>query len=271
MKTLQIELKKIVTYKVFWAMVIIYLVALFFVFFGFPSLVDYFSLKSNTTEVKLLKNFVYNFPDVWQNLSWIAGLRFFIKIFLGMIVIILITNEYAYGTIRQNIISGMSRFDFLKGKVFLILVFALFASLFIMISGFILGLSYSSNTSFHAITSKLIYLPGYFTEVFTYMSFALMLGLLLKRTGFAIGVLFVYPIIEIIVQQKMSDKIIPFLPVNAMNHIIRTPNTSLIQYSSPNSEIDLQTLIAGQDVVISLVYAALFIAISYLILKKRDL
>ncbi|MCK4817003.1 hypothetical protein KA005_14635, partial [bacterium] len=78
MKTLQIELKKIVTYKVFWAMVIIYLVALFFVFFGFPSLVDYFSLKSNTTEVKLLKNFVYNFPDVWQNLSWIAGLRFFI-------------------------------------------------------------------------------------------------------------------------------------------------------------------------------------------------
>ncbi len=271
MKLLQIEFKKISTYKVFWVMVTLYALALFFIFFGFPSLVDYISLKSESTEVKLLKNFVYNFPDIWQNLSWVASIRVFIKVFLGFLIVILITNEYAYGTIRQNIINGMSRGDFLSGKVALLIVFGIAATLLIIISGFILGLSLSSNTSFSAITGKLVYLFGYFVEITTYMSFALMLGILLKRTGFAISVLFVYPIIELIIQQKVSDNIAPFLPVNAMNQVLKTPNTSLIQYSSPDMNIDLQTHIASQDVIVCLIYAAIYIGIAYLALKKRDL
>jgi ABC-type transport system involved in multi-copper enzyme maturation permease subunit len=255
----------------FWIMVGIYVVSMVFIFYGFPSLIDYFSLRSQAEEIKLLKNFIYNFPDIWQNLSWVSSLRFFIKVMLGIIMVVLITNEYAYITIRNNIISGMSRTDFLLGKIYMAIFLSLASTLLIIICGLTLGLSFSSVTTIQAITGKLLFLAGYAVEIFTYLLFALMLGLLVKRTGLAIAFLFIYPIIELVVQQQLPEKIHPYLPINAMNHVIRTPNTSLIEYQSPDFDVDLQKYIAAGDILVSLGYAALFFFICYLILKKRDL
>ena len=270
-RIIKIELAKIIPYKVFWVMVGLYVLAVAFIFFGFPALIDYFTSQSASNELKLLKNFIYNFPDIWQNLGWIASLRFFVKIFLGLIVIITITNEYSFGTVRSNIINGMSRLDFLKAKIGLIFIFSLAATFLVLISGLILGLSYSSVTTLPAIIRKTGYLGGYFLEVFTYMSFAMLLGLIFRRTGFALGVLFIYPIIELIIQQKIPEKINIYLPLNAMNRVIRTPNTSMIQYSSPQSEIELQTHLGATEIMVAAGYAVLFILVSYWILKKRDL
>ena len=270
-RLLKIEFKKITTYKVFWVMIGIYLAALFFVFYGFPSLIDYFAAKSNSPEFKLLKNFLYNFPDIWQNLSWIASLRLFIKVLLAIIVIVLITNEYSYSTIRINIMNGLSRADFLKSKIYLIFFFSMVVTLFLIISVVILGLLFSPIHTFSAMAGKLMFVVGYFVETFSYLVFAFMIGLLVKRTGFAVSLLFVYPIIELIVQQKVPEKIRPYLPVNALNHIIRTPNTSVIQYHSPKDTIELQTFVAGQDILVALIYTAIFIYVCYIVLKKRDL
>jgi ABC-type transport system involved in multi-copper enzyme maturation permease subunit len=262
---------KVRNYRMFWAMTILYVVSLSFIFFGLPSIIDYISLQTNSTELKLLKNFAFNFPDIWQNLSFTASIRWFIKILLGFIIITLITNEFTNGTIRSNIINGISRLDFIMGKVSFITLFSFFATLLVFISGMILGLIYSSNTSFGAITGKLIYLAGYFVEIFAYLSFALLLGILIKRTGFAVIILFVYPIIEIIVEQYVPEKMAPYLPVKAMNMILQTPNTSLIQYSTPTSEIRLQTHIAAHDVFIASAYALLFLVLAFLFIRKKDL
>jgi hypothetical protein len=75
----------------------------------------------------------------------------------------------------------------------------------------------------------------------------------------------------LIVQQKIPESIQPFLPVNAMNHILRTPNTSLIQFKSPEFNVDLQTGLNGQDVIVALLYAALFVGVSLWVIRKRDL
>lgn len=270
-KLLQIEFRKILPYKMFWVMSGIYVLSLIFFSYGLPSLIDYFSMKSKAPEVKLLMNFLYNFPDIWQNLSWAASLRFFIKIFLGMIIIILVTNEYSFLTIRNNIINGLSRTDFLLSKVYICILFSIAATLLIFLTGTVLGLSYSTTVSFHVFFGKMIFLLGYFVETLTFLLFSMMLAVLVRRTGFAIGVLFVYPIFELIIQQKISVSIQPFLPVNAMNHILRTPNTSLIQFHSPEFNVDLQTGLHGQDVVVALLYAALFVGISLWVIRKRDL
>jgi len=190
-RLLSIEFRKIMPYRMFWVMAGMYLLSMAFIFYGFPSLIDYFSMRSDAPEVKLIKNFLYNFPDIWQNLAWIAGLRYFIKVLLGMIMVVLITNEYTYTTIRHNIINGLSRTDFLLGKIYLILFISLVSTLLILVSGLILGLSFSSVTTLQAMSGKLIFLLGYFIEVATYLLFALMLGLLVKRTGLAIIFLFI--------------------------------------------------------------------------------
>ena len=271
MKLLQIELRKIVPYKMFWVMSGIYFLSMVFFFYGLPSLIDYFTMKSDSPEVKLLMKFLYNFPDIWQNLAWAASLRFFIKIFLGMIIIILVTNEYSFLTIRNNIINGLSRTDFLLSKVYVAILFSIVATLLIFLTGTVLGLIYSTTINFHVFFGKMIFLLGYFVETLTFLLFSMMMGILVRRTGFAIGVLFVYPIIELIIQQKVPESVQPFLPLNAMNHILRTPNTSLIQFKSPEFNVDLQTGLHSQDVMVALLYAALFVGISLWVIRKRDL
>jgi ABC-type transport system involved in multi-copper enzyme maturation permease subunit len=270
-RLLKLELRKIIPYRMFWIMLGIYIFSMIFFFYGLPSLIDYFSMRSQAPEIKLLKNFLYNFPDIWQNLSWAASLRFFIKIFLGMVMIVIVTNEYTYLTVRNNIINGLSRTDFLMSKVYLAGLFSLVATLFVFIMGVILGLIYSPSSGASHFFGKMDFLAGYFIETLAYLLFSMMIAILVKRTGFAIGLLFVYPIIEIIVQQKIADNIQPFLPVNAINHILRTPNTSLIQYNSPDFDVELQTGLAAQDIVVALAYAALFVVISLWVIRKRDL
>jgi ABC-type transport system involved in multi-copper enzyme maturation permease subunit len=255
----------------FWVMSGIYLLSLVFFSWGLPSLIDYFTMKADVPELKLLMKFLYNFPDIWQNLAWAASLRFFIKIFIGMIMIILVTNEYSYLTIRHNVFNGLSRTDFLMSKVYIAILFSLAATLLIFLTGTTLGLIYSSTLTMHAFFGKMAFLFGYFIEMLTFLLFSIMIGILVKRTGFAIGLLFVYPIIELIIQQKVPEAITPYLPLNAMNHILRTPNTSLIQYKSPSFNVELQTGLYWQDVIVALLYAALFIGVSLWVIRKRDL
>lgn len=271
MKLIQLELQKIIPYRMFWIMTGIYLLSLLFFFYGLPSLIDYFSLRSNVQEVKLIKNFLYNFPDIWQNLAWAASLRFFIKIFLGIIMVILVTNEYSYLTIRSNIINGLSRTDFLLSKIYLAIMFSIVATFLVFVTGLILGLIYSPTLSAHVFFSKMIFLLGYFIEIFAYMLFSLMISILLRRTGIAIGLLFVYPIIELIIQQKVPAGIEPYLPVNAINHILRTPNTSLIQFKTPEFNVDLQTVLQGQDIITALFYCLVFAMVSLWVIRRRDI
>jgi ABC-2 type transport system permease protein len=270
-KLLQIELQKIIPYKMFWVMIGVYVLSLVFFSWGLPSLIDYFSMKADVQEIKMLKKFLYNFPDIWQNLAWAASLRFFIKIFLGMIMIVLVTNEYSYLTIRHNIFNGLSRTEFLLSKVYLAVLFSIMATLLIFLTGAILGLIYASTVSFHVFFGKMLFLFGYFIEILAFLLFSVMVGILVKRTGFAIGLLFVYPIIELIIQQKIPESIQPFLPLNAMNHILRTPNTSLIQFRSPEFNVELQTGLHSLDIAVALIYSALFVGISLWVIRKRDL
>ncbi|MCD4665393.1 MAG: hypothetical protein K8R68_08980 [Bacteroidales bacterium] len=270
-RLLKIELRKLVSYRAFWFMIIFYLLLLAFMIFGIPGLIDYIALKTGETKFRLFKAIVFNFPDIWQNIAYVAGARYFIKIVLGIIVIIIITSEFNFLTIRSNIISGLDRKDFLIGKIELLVLLALLSTFVLFLSGLYLGFIQSSSKEIGDIFGKLQYLAGYFIELISYLLFCSFLGILFKKTGIAFIVHMVYFIIEPILDYKLNDSITPYLPLNAINNIIQTPNTSLIKIKSPGFNFDFQEVISITDVSICLGYAALFIYLSYLILKKRDL
>ncbi len=271
-RLLKIELHKYLSYKAFWFMIIFYALLLAFMIFGIPGLIDYIAEKSGEpTKFRIFKAIVFNFPDLWQNITYVASMRYFIKIILGIIVIIIITNEFHFLTIRSNIISGFNRKDFLLAKIELIILLSIFSTLIIFLSGLYLGFMNSASKSITDVFGKMIFLLGYFIEVSTYLFFCLLLGIIFKKTGITFIVHFVYLIIEPILDYKLNDKITPYLPLNAMNNIIQTPNTSLIKIKSPGFDFDFQEMVSIGDVGLCLGYAALFIALSYLILKRRDL
>src|SRR5690349_23467372 len=113
---LSIEFRKMYSYRTFWIVC-----GLYFLTIGFSTATGMEFLKwlSNTIgkfgqELNINRIPLYHFPDVWLNLVWWSG---FFKVLLGIMTVISITNEYTYRTIRQNVIDGLSRWEFLLSKI----------------------------------------------------------------------------------------------------------------------------------------------------------
>ena len=102
----KIEWLKIKTYRTFWILflgfLVFYPVAFYFSAYKF---MERFS-DTATMQEQLLKSMMdapFIFPKVWLAASWMGGMFF---ILIGMLFILLITNEVQYRTHRQNIIDG---------------------------------------------------------------------------------------------------------------------------------------------------------------------
>ena len=271
-RLLQIEWEKLKTYRAFWVMTGLYLFILLSIIFGLPAILDYISSQMGDNDaLKAFKSIAFNFPDIWQNITYVAGMRGFIKIILAIIVVIFISNEFTYLTIRTNILSGMSRTEFLIGKLQVVFLLALLSTLALFLSGFYLGMANSPVITGAAILGKMQYLAAYLLEVFTYLTFALLIGVLIRKTGFSVIILLLYIIVEPIIQHYLPDKFDKFLPLNAMNNVIWSPNTSYLQIKTPEMSLDFQQFISLGDVGICLMYAVIFIGILYFYLQKKDL
>jgi len=265
-KLLKIEYRKVRGSKVFWVLAGLYALLIILFFFGIQSFLDDIAEEANKkSPIPLPGLSAYSLPDIWHNLVYIAG---YFKTFLGVIVIILITNEYSYKTIRQNIISGFSRWDFLSSKLLTIGVLSLAATLLVFIIGLILGMMHTEDITIAKLFGKTEFLLAYFLETYAFLTMAFLIGLLVKRSGFAIGLLLLYfYIVEPVARYYIPEEIGDFFPKKAIGSLIDIPNTSIMRLFG----VEFQDYISIWDTLIVLAYIALFGGLSYWILKKRDL
>lgn len=265
-RLLKIELKKLVNNKTFWILLGLYALILASVFWSIQTVVnDIVKETGKSIPIPVSKISLYTFPDIWHNLTFVSG---YLKLILAIIVIIFITNEYSYRTIRQNIITGLSRLDFLLSKLLMVGVIALGATLFLYINGLILGFLNTTELTFSMIFQKNIFLFAYFLELFAFMTLALMIGILVKRSGFALGLLALYYyIVEPILNYKLPYDIGEYLPIKAIANLIDVPNTSLMKLVGLN----FREYISVSDTLITIAYTCLFTYLMFLVLRKRDL
>jgi len=52
----------------------------------------------------------------------------------------MMANEYSYGTLKQNLIDGMSKKEFILSKFITVVAFSIVSTLFVFITSLILGL-----------------------------------------------------------------------------------------------------------------------------------
>ncbi len=262
----KIDYKKIRGSKIFWILSGLYALLIILFFFGIQGFIDDLAEEANKqSPIPLPGLSAYSLPDIWHNLVYIAG---YFKIFLGVIVIILITNEYSYKTIRQNIICGFSRWDFLGSKFLTIGIISLAATLLVFIIGIILGLVHTEGVTAALFFSKTEFLLAYFLEVYAFLMMCFLIGLLVKRSGFAIGLLLIYfYIIEPLARWKLPDEVGDFFPKKAIGTLIDVPNTSIMRLFG----VEFQDYISIWDALLVVAYIVLFGALSYWIMKKRDL
>ena len=149
------------SYRTFWVVC-----GLYFLTLGFgaasgmeflkwlANLFDNFGEKLNIARIPL-----YHFPDVWLNLIWFGGL---LKVVLAIMVVISITNEFTYRTLRQNIIDGLSRTEFLISKILTNVLLSLMSVAMIFLIGLVTGMIYSPSIEINQIFTDLEFFPGLF-------------------------------------------------------------------------------------------------------------
>ncbi len=274
-KLLKIEFKKILTYKVFWILTGLYLIFLaagiLMAEFMINNMVDNMNKR---LPIPLPHVAIYFFPWVWQNLAFFATLRY-VLIFPAIIIIIMITNEFTYKTIRQNIINGMSKTEFLASKLLLILVLSVVTTLLLAVGTFIIGLANTQITGWTMVFEKTQFILGFFLTILTFQIFAFFFGFLLRNTGLSIALFTLYTfIVEPILYYFLKSPIVfknnisPFLPVNSVLRITEYPAIPVLKTVMG---INLQESVSFTACLVPLLYSAVMIGIVAFTLHKKDL
>jgi ABC-2 type transport system permease protein len=263
---LKIDLKKLTSYRTFWVVCGLYFITLAF---ATASGMEFLKWLARTfedfgQELNINRIPLYHFPDVWLNLIWFSG---WLKIILAIMVVISVTNEFTYRTLRQNVIDGMSRWEFLFSKILTNILLSLMSVAMIFVIGLVTGLIYSPSMALDNILVDLEFFPAYFLEIFYFLSYALMISVLIQRSGLTIILLLLSQMIELIITSNLYDEVpglIGYFPMKSVWNLIECPYPRYA-FQEIKDYLDFKT------VAIVLGWTGLFNYFSYLKLKKSDI
>lgn len=265
-KLLKIDLIKLTNYRAFWVLNALYALLIM----GIPAGVMEFLKWLKRIGENVSDGFdptkipILHFPDIWHNTTYVYT---WLKIFIAIIIVISISNEFSYKTVRQNIIDGLSRADFLKSKLATIFVMTFGSSLIVMLTCLVTGLVYTPDVDFGDVFSNVEFVGAYFIDLFGYLVFAFFLTVLLKRSALTVFMLMIYRPIELIfiANLPMSIEFIgEYFPLQSMSNMIDVP---FPKYAFQ----EIKDYVVMPYVLASLTWIGLFIYAIYAKLKNSDL
>jgi ABC-type transport system involved in multi-copper enzyme maturation permease subunit len=268
-RLLSIEFFKLKNTRYFWILAVLFVVFLFALPIGAHFFQDYLGSKGEVPVLGITANEIplFDFVDIWQNLTFLYK---YFSIFLGFIIVISVCNEFSYGTIKQNVIDGLSREELWLSKVLFIIAISLVMSLVALFVGLMCGLMWSPVTEWNFIVKNIAFIPAYFLHLVGFQLLCMVISLLIKRSGIVIALMVFY----IYIIENIATGIIEYhyklpwladlFPVQAIGNIIRSPfNKFLLQ--------ETQDFVAMGDLGILAGYIALLLFLAYWLVGKRDL
>lgn len=229
-------------------------------------------------ELDIVQLGFFKYPTIWQNITYLVSIG---KIFLAIIIILNITNEFSNRTIKQNLIDGLSKNEFIFAKMMINLLLAVASTVFVFVITLVLGAVFAGEDV--SVYQGMEYMTAYFIKIAFFFSFCFFLAVLLRKSALALLGLFVWWVIEGvigIVEFVLMDKskgIEPdgffftnLLPLGSSSKLIDFPTIEITGFISGES-IFKYSAVEWMYASVSIGYAVLFIFLSYWILKKRDL
>jgi len=278
-KLLKLEYYKNLNYKPFKVFTILYFVILIaLLFIGLVDF-DFFGATINLKEEG-----IYNFPEIWNFTTWIVGL---LKIFLGLIIVFSISQEFSDRMFKQNTIDGLSRKEFIGSKLLTISIFTIVSTIIVFAITMFLGYQYSNTTESAKVFEEIFFIGNYFVKLFTFFCFLMFLSILLRKSIFVFLAFFVFWIIESILstvevftkvkglqgpqrnEVLQNDFFISHLfPLESMSNLIPNPMVRLNMAKAMGLKYEFHY--PTESLIACLVWCAIFIFGSYWILRKRD-
>jgi ABC-type transport system involved in multi-copper enzyme maturation permease subunit len=270
MHLLKLEWLKLKNIRIFRSIVILYAIAL-------PGLL--LTVKTFKFEIDDMPPFLqsfdilFKFPTVWEWLAYVGNwLSFF---FIGFLGVIMVTNEYSYKTLRQNIITGLSRKQYYLSKVNFIFAASAVVTLYYIVWCLIFGFLHTDTIYINTLQKNTSYILRFFIMNLGYMSFGFLLGVLIKRTGIALLLYVTYiMVIESILRGLhlyfFQNESMHFFPMNALEDLAPFPIMEQAENFTEENGFGL-LLDANMAMILSVAYIGLYLLLSFQILKKSDL
>lgn len=231
--------------------------------------------------IRMADQGIFNFPFIWHFNTYVAV---YFKLFLAIIIVSMMANEYTYGTLKQNLIDGLSKKEFVTSKVVTMVFFALASTLFVYVMTLILGLRFSTYDEASIIFRDQKYIAAYFINLLAFFSFCFFAGMLVKRSAFALGFTVIWYLAEgllygllrwKIFNEEIANNIKQFFPLAAISNLLVNPWERFNAVRTLQNNIGVKTQVDyslhWSNIAIVAVWSGLFIYASYYILKKRDL
>jgi hypothetical protein len=227
------------------------------------------------------------FDSSWYFTSYVAS--WFSLFILSFIIIFHITNEYSARTVRQNIIDGYSKFEFLKSKLIMVLFMAIVATLYVFLIGLIAGFIFESKQGSVAAVSAmpgmppmakgvvgygnmfdgLIFVGGFFIQIVAYFILAVLISIWIKKGALAVIAYFaIFPIEKIFVWQfnaNEMENVTQFFPLNSISSLL--PNLDPTFFVFGLGDMEPMNLVST---LVSVFYIILFLWLIKFIFYRRD-
>jgi ABC-2 type transport system permease protein len=259
------------------------LILSYFIILSFIALIASIKVNFLGMEFNFAEQGIFNFPYIWHFNTYVAV---YLKAFLAIIIVSMMANEYTYGTLKQNLIDGLSKREIIQSKFLVVFLFALSSTLFIFLLTLILGYSFSSFTEISIVFRDIAYLGAFFLDLLAFFSFCLFAGILIKRSAFAIGFIIIWYLGEWIIyatlankvfnDMDLTNKVTSYFPLISISNLIVEPITRFKAYKAIETQMNANVLpkdysVHLDNVIIVIVWTVIFMLMSYRILKKRDL
>jgi len=262
---LKIEWLKLKNYRTFWILISLYLLSIYglnFIVFRIQEKI-YEARQSKGMAEALIGNRPYSFPTAWQMSAYVSGFLLFLP---GLLMIIFITNEYSYKTHRQNIIDGWSRNQFISVKIVLAVLVAFLSTIMVILTAIFFGMQLNSPFSFE----KIEYIGYYFIQALNYCFASILIAVVVRRGGLAIGFYFLYAVVlenvlnlllNRLLDTRYFDRIGRFLPLQSSDELIPVPIFQNIQ----------RQLVAPPNYPVLLTAAGIYLMVFLFLINRRFL
>ena len=255
-KLLQIEYKKLFPYTTFWV--------IFGLFFAFTPIVFYGAGQIKIEGFPIDFATMYNFPDVWNNVTYIGS---WFNLLIGMLLVILVCNEFSFKTFRQHVIDGNSKADFIVSKILLMTSFALISTTYLFVLGAIFGFS----TGGSEFLTDIKYLLIYFIQALGYMSVGLIVAVLIRSSALSIIAFICSIFAEWVIRFLVPDSIAEYFPMKIISNLTPFPTPKGFMVEDMRNAVIADAMSLNTTLIVAVIYIFAFWGISYFILTKKDI
>ena len=265
-RLIKIEFLKLKAYWPFWILGGLYLVIIVGGGLLSKSIIDSMSSAGSNAQGMMLSSMpIFDFKDLWQNLTWSA--RFFFPL-LAFLVVISTYNEINFNTFKQNVIDGLSRKEWLISKILLVIILSGIAGVLYLFVGLSLGFKNAPSAEWAYVFQNISFIPAVMLQTMAFLSLALLLTILLKRSLLSFGVLLVlyFPGEAIIrwMLPEVFDGIAQLLPIKGLLNVVHNPFTKYVGE-------EVQDFVSLKEVAIVLAQTFSYWFLSLWAIQRRDL